>query len=150
MSLTYEPSSEPLHMTLIKRYSEFINFPIFLQETKTEEIEVPICLSRALSHTQTHFLPVSLSLSLSLSISLSLSLSLARALSLSLSLSLSFFLSRFLSPSLSLPLSLSLSLSLSDVNEKLARVVDDKGCGGHSKGGYYLIRASVPGGSCGG
>ena len=27
--------------TLIKRYSEFINFPIYLQTTKTEEIEVP-------------------------------------------------------------------------------------------------------------
>ena len=27
--------------TLIKRYSEFINFPIYLQITKTEEIEVP-------------------------------------------------------------------------------------------------------------
>ena len=34
--------------TLIKRYSEFINFPIFLQETKTEEIEVPLSLSRSL------------------------------------------------------------------------------------------------------
>jgi len=27
--------------TLIKRYSEFINFPIYLQTTKTEEVEVP-------------------------------------------------------------------------------------------------------------
>ena len=27
--------------TLIKRYSEFINFPIYLETTKTEEIEVP-------------------------------------------------------------------------------------------------------------
>jgi heat shock protein 90kDa beta len=27
--------------TLIKRYSEFINFPIYLQITKTEEVEVP-------------------------------------------------------------------------------------------------------------